>query len=107
MCRHSAIPLIFVIAGAVYALDRGVYLGSEFYTVGAPCCPELDKIQKRCKYLFITGISEVPASDGERSAPGTLMRDGIEPPPGWHEPPRDYVKKPLARDNGYCRIFGS
>ena len=52
-----------------YALDHGIYVGSAVYIAGADCCPDLDVLQKKCRYLFVTGISEINARDGLVEAP--------------------------------------
>lgn len=85
--------LVAVAMGA-YALDRGIFVGSERYVFGAPCCPDTDSIVKRCRYLFVTGISEIAAVDGEVSAP-RVTRDP--------EALRVAMQKP---ENGHCPLFG-
>ena len=67
-----------VIGSVAYGLDRGIYVGSTSHIVQGV-------IYKRCRYLFITGISESPAHGG------ALFR-GMQLP---NEPPRLY-----------CRFFG-
>jgi len=92
--------LIFLIGGlvligmAAYALDRGIYVGSKTYIGGADCCPDLDFLQKRCRYLFITGISEINAHDGLTQAPRARIDLASF---------NAASKKP---NNGYCRLFG-
>lgn len=86
-----AIFLLVVFAG--YALDHGIYIGSKRYVGGAECCPDLDSIQKRCRYLFVTGISEIDARDGEVSAP-RARSDRVALSAALQNP-----------DNGYCRLF--
>jgi hypothetical protein len=85
--------VLAIIAMAGYAINRGVYVGSERYVSGIECCPNQDVIVKRCLYLFVTGISEISARDGVVSAPrARTERTAME----------SALKKP---DNGYCRLF--
>jgi len=86
-------PLLIITLGA-YALDRGIYVGSKRYVSGADCCPDLDTIQKRCRYLFVTGISEINARDGQVDAPRARTDKAAQ---------LAALEKP---DNGYCRLFG-
>ena len=79
-----------------YALDRGIYVGSErnLMGYGSDSGGNLDYIQKRCRYLFVTGVSEIDAHDGKVAAPRARSdQTALE----------DALKKP---DNGYCRLFG-
>jgi hypothetical protein len=88
------ITLLFIVALGVYGLNRGMFVGSERYVFSAECCPDLDTIRKRCRYLFVTGISEIDARDGEVSAPrANTDRTAF----------KDALKKP---ENGYCPLFG-
>jgi hypothetical protein len=57
MKPYLLIIFLFFVAFAFYALDHGLYIGSKRYVAGAPCCPDLDYLQKTCRYLFVTGIS--------------------------------------------------
>jgi hypothetical protein len=54
MKRYLILAPIAVIA-AIYALNRGIFIGSISYPIGA------DVVQKKCRYLFVTGVSELPA----------------------------------------------
>jgi hypothetical protein len=54
MKRYLILAPIAVIA-AIYALNRGIFIGSISYPIGA------DVVQKKCRYLFVTGVSEIPA----------------------------------------------
>jgi hypothetical protein len=75
--------LLLLSAGAgSYALDHGIYVGTTLYRWGpAPCCPEMGAdVVKRCRYLFVTGISETTAQDG--------LTQGDQPP-----------------FKGYCTLF--
>ena len=70
--RALAIVIAIVLfAIAVYALDRGIYVGSARYVMGyeADFPQDSDFLQKRCRYLFITGISEIDAHEGRVAAP--------------------------------------
>jgi hypothetical protein len=79
---------------ATYAIDRGIYVGSVRYTGGADCCPDNDYIQKRCRYLFVTGISKIDARDGQVMAPRARSDASAQ---------LAALAKP---ENGYCRLFG-
>ena len=59
-----ALGLVVLAVGAL-ALNRGVYVGSTTYLMGAPIDPRHDYVQKRCRYLFITGVAEIDADDGQ------------------------------------------
>lgn len=61
-----ALGVVVLVAGAL-AMDRGVYVGSATYLMGAPIDPGLDFVQKRCRYLFATGVAEIDAEDGQMS----------------------------------------
>ena len=65
MKRYWIVALLFVIAPAIYGLDRGIYVGSVSYYLepDKPRSPG-EVIIKHCRYLFITGISEIPAHGG-------------------------------------------
>lgn len=94
MNRYLAIILISVAALAAYGLNRGIYVGSERYVGGYSCCPDSDFIQKRCRYLFVTGISEIDANDGLILAPRA------------RSDPSAFAAAAAKPDNGYCRLFG-
>jgi hypothetical protein len=95
--KAITVPLAIVMVGAsglaVYALDRGVFVGSSRYVTGADCCPDLDYIQKRCRYLFVTGISEIDAIDGTVDAPNA-RKDRFAVTAAMNKP-----------ENGYCHLF--
>ena len=94
-------PTIVLAAAAVlvtvaYGLDHGIFVGTKRYVLGpAPCCPsENVTLIKRCRYLFVTGVSEIDAEDGRVSAPSPVTDAAAY---------RDALSKP---ENGYCRLFG-
>jgi len=95
MRRYMLICGILGVIFSIYALDHGIYVGSKRYVWGAPCCPQTDTIRKRCRYLFVTGISEIDARDGEIDAPNATSDDAAR---------AAALAKP---ENGYCRLFGS
>jgi hypothetical protein len=90
----AVIAALGIIAMAAYALDRGIYVGNVRYTYGADCCPDLDKIHKRCRYLFVTGVSEIDARGDMTPAPHARSDTAAL---------EAALKKP---DNQYCRLFG-
>jgi hypothetical protein len=69
MTRFLFVTFLFAAILAIYGINRGVFVGSKRYVASAECCPDLDTIQKRCRYLFVTGVSEIDARDGVVSAP--------------------------------------
>jgi len=89
----AAIAVVFVLVVAAFSLDHGVYIGSDRVVMGAPCCANLDYIQKRCKFLFVTGVSEIDAPQGQVMAPNAMKSDAAEAS-GRAKP-----------DNGYCPLF--
>lgn len=76
------LPLLIVPAAAVYGLDRGIYIGSTSFVNGG-------LFVKRCRYLFVTGVSEVPAHGGASM--------GLTTVPG--------VQLVQNADALYCRVF--
>lgn len=58
MKRYLVIAFPFAIVLAIYGLDHGIYIGSTTYTT------ETIFIHKICRYLFVTGVSELPARGG-------------------------------------------
>ncbi|HEY1935992.1 MAG TPA: hypothetical protein VGG99_28635 [Acetobacteraceae bacterium] len=74
--------LLFVVAIAVYGLDHGIYIGTEsFIREGI--------IFKNCRYLFVTGVSEIPSRNGRDDNNPMLRGKRL---PDWP-------------DNLYCRLF--
>jgi hypothetical protein len=94
MKLYLVVALLSVAIFALYGLDRGIYIGSKRYAVGSLHYPDGDYIQKRCRYVFVTGIAEIDAHGGQVPAPGIYADDAAFD---------DALKKP---DNGYCRLFG-
>ena len=95
------VSVTVVCASAIFALDNGIYVGSNFYISGATCCPDQDTTIKHCKYVFITGVSEIPAGNGIRVTPWARKRNEDLLAGIWSEP------KPAPTDVGFCRIFGT
>jgi hypothetical protein len=103
----AVMPLI-IAGAAIYSLDHGLYIGTSLYEwpayvgvcdrdpipdifrrmcdegtlkKGPPTKqPKIEKIEKRCRYVFITGVSEITAHDG--------FTEGDQPP-----------------FKGYCTLF--
>jgi hypothetical protein len=76
------------------ALDHGIYLGSTTTTsTQAPIAGiERTITHKMCRYLFITGVAELPALGGFKDTPGYAIDEN---------PPR-----PLPEANAlHCRLF--
>ena len=64
-----AVVLVALLLGAaIYAIDHGVYVGSVMYQT-SPRSGALRFNIMRCRYLFITGVSEIDAADGQAIAP--------------------------------------
>jgi hypothetical protein len=78
----------FVLIGAlaIYGLDRGIYVG--FTTTVAE-----NFLYKKCRYLFVTGITELPAHGGL----------GTQIPVAQLVPGFQSASEP---DRLYCRFFG-
>jgi hypothetical protein len=77
-----------VILLALYGLDQGIYVGSSITpsTGGG-------MVTKKCRYLSLRGISEVPAQGGRlKSMPGTELKL-----PGREDEP----------DHLFCRLFAA
>jgi hypothetical protein len=74
---------LLVTAFAAYGVDRGIYVGSTDYLL------EEVWIIKECRYLFVTGVSEIPARGGIFE--GTPLRG---------------QRKANETDRLYCRLFG-
>lgn len=87
MWRQLALPTILAVAGATYALDHGVYVGTASLPIPAGYETFL---QKRCQYLFVTGIVEQDAINGLRQMTNEAHKDGLIIP---------------APDRGSCRFF--
>jgi hypothetical protein len=94
MTRYLVAAFLFVVVLAIYGLNRGIFVGSARYVYGTKGYPESDTIKKRCRYLFVTGVSEIDARDGEVSAPSAGRDQSAF---------LDAIKKP---ENGYCPLFG-
>ena len=87
MKRYFVIAFLVLIALAIYGLDRGVYIGSSSYTWLDTRPEGGGLVFKKCRYLFVTGISELPAHGSSvPSMPGVQQ-----------------LKEP---DKLYCRFFG-
>ena len=78
------------LAGIIYGLDRGIYVGSSSVVLPAGSFGKVDYVLKQCRYLFITGIAEKAAHGGEF--------DSI-PTAGGRQPATN-------ADRLYCRFFG-
>lgn len=85
--------IVAVSALSIYCVDKGIFVGTEVYVGGAPCCPQDDYLEKHCKYLFITGISEIVADEAYTPVP----RAKSDP-----EAVRAALGKPVS---GFCHIF--
>lgn len=105
---------------SVYGLNRGIFVGSENIIMGAPCCPNLDVIQKECRYLFVTGISAIPAKQGQMSIADLLKNSKQKLAAAgfsdaeiskWANEEKqkgadNLLSKRPDMDSGYCPLFG-
>ena len=91
MKRYWIIVILFVVALTIYGLDRGIYIGSVSYYLqpDKPRSPG-EVIIKHCRYLFVTGISEIPAHGGVFDQ--SPLTAGMQPENNAHQL--------------YCRFFG-
>lgn len=99
MRRSLALIFIFAFGFAIYSLHRGIYVGSLIWfeppSVGTPKValengpyvndplpPQPFAYHKACRYLFLTGVSSIPArgdlvdSDFSRQASKAYLGDG-------------------------------
>ena len=75
--RTSSVNLVAAIIAALaaiitiaYSLDRGIYIGSSAGTETVKySLNEKTVVNKTCRYLFITGIAELPALGGDTHLP--------------------------------------
>ena len=116
---RTFVVLLIGFIGVVYGLNRGVFVGSRSVLLGATCCPELDVVEKQCRYLFITGLSTVEAKNGEVPVSRLLaeMKQKLkvagfsdEEISAWVQTEKVKGAKSLLRwrpdiDDGYCHIF--
>lgn len=60
------ISILCLLLAAVYGIDHGVFVGTNVHIWGPPpALPEEGNlVVKTCRYLFITGVTEIPAHDG-------------------------------------------
>lgn len=96
MKRYWIALALFLAGLAIYGLDRGIYVGSATtssasrYSVGQGVNAEehtYTVVSKYCRYLFITGVVELPAPGGLGSAGMPGQRFDSDP------------------DTLHCRIF--
>jgi len=80
------IAIASVVGSIVYGLDRGIYVGSTSTVAG-------NFLYKKCRYLFVTGITELPAHGGL----------GAQIPVAQLVPGFQSASEP---DRLYCRFFG-
>lgn len=85
MKRYLILVPVFVAALVIYGLDRGIYIGSRSHIADGI-------LRKSCRYLFVTGISELPAHGG--------VADQI--PAGAFAQGFQLANEP---DRLYCRLF--
>lgn len=85
----AVIAAVLLLCILLYALDRGIYVGSTNTILHAEQTG-IPLVRKMCRYLFVTGIAEKPAHGGE-----------------FGSDPIDASVQPQDRaDKLYCRVFG-
>jgi hypothetical protein len=82
MQRYLILIVLLVVVLTIYGLDRGIYIGTTNFT-------REGVIFKNCRYLFVTGISEMPSRNGRTD----------------HIPMLRGRRLPDWPDNLYCRLF--
>jgi hypothetical protein len=82
MKQHLILAVILGVALAIYGIDRGIYIGTTSFT-------NEGIIFKKCRYLFVTGVSEIPSRNG--------VTDNV--------PMMRGRRLPDWPDNLYCRFF--
>jgi hypothetical protein len=88
--RHLIVAIPVAIAVAIYGLNRGIFVGSVDYVIGEKL------FQKKCRYLFVTGVSEIPARGSVFDAIPAPEAQGF----------RGMYTTDRRSDNLYCRVFG-
>ena len=81
-----AVLLVFT-----YGLNRGIYVGKRSYIDGETLRDGSHLIRETCRYLFITGVSELPAKG-----------NALEQYPMFRG-----VRFSNQADNLYCRVFAN
>jgi hypothetical protein len=76
----------------VYALDRGVLIGSVTNVETGEDWSLPQTVHKTCRYLFATGIAELPARGGIKDLPGYAFAQPNPPLP--------------TASSLHCRFFG-
>jgi hypothetical protein len=81
MKLYLILTALIVAAATIYGLDRGIYVGTTNFT-------QEGFVFKNCRYLFVTGVSEIPSRNGRTDNPALRGR-----------------RLPEWPDNLYCRLF--
>jgi len=92
MKRYVLISALLIVVFGVYGLNRGIYVGSERRVSGYRCCPDADILVKSCRYLFVTGVSEIRARGSVDAPRASIDENALSLA----------LKKP---DNSYCHLF--
>jgi hypothetical protein len=133
----AAVSCALIGAFVAYGLDRGIFVGSDRWVVSGPSWNRMDGheegeyyVQRLCRYLFITGISEIDAPNGRVQV--DVMRLADKPSlvtdlknagftdrdifnqfiqnyrkAGWTFPQILDLIAAKFPDNGYCTLFGT
>jgi hypothetical protein len=76
-----AVLILGITGGAIYGINRGLFIGSttttktSSYSLGGEEKHSYTTISKNCLYLFITGIVELPALGGSPRTPGQRFEE--------------------------------
>ena len=75
-----AVLILGIAGGAIYGINRGLFIGSTTTTKTSSYSLGEEKhsyttISENCRYLFITGIVEMPALGGSPSTPGQRFKE--------------------------------
>lgn len=82
MKRHLILVVLLGVALAIYGIDHGIYIGTTTFT-------QEGIISKNCRYLFVTGVSEIPSRNGRTDNIPMMRGRRLQDWP----------------DNLYCRFF--
>ena len=87
---YASVAAVLLVGFAIYAVDRGVFVGSEVRIIGNSS--ENMYLTKRCKYMFIEGMQSSDAVDG-------ISLNLI--------PFEDESKLDIVKHSGHCRLFAN
>lgn len=94
-----SLPIILsaslVVGAAAYGLNRGVFLGSSTWREGG-------MIHRSCRYLFVTGVSDLAAHGGTFGRlPAAIAYWGTEQLPPWEQAQEDNARAQSSKPNPF------